>query len=264
MEEQLAILGGRTDSATSCVTSAEEDARVSVVTFPSQPDPATAGPTTATAVEHFCHRRGYHPRRLCRDPHPPDRRHGSRAPGRRPDPRALRHGDGPVEGRGRRDPAPATCQPCAPSPPGPNARRSWPPTRPGGWSAAEPPAAVIAPSRAPAWRSCSPTTPTPCGNECSGGCCMRRPHAPSCPIPAPSTCSRPPRPSSTRTGSAGPCTSCGTRRCSISPKPADRARIQAKSRHQHLASLGRYVRLGEETSARITAEADPVQRRRTR
>ncbi|WP_229812076.1 hypothetical protein [Streptosporangium pseudovulgare] len=32
----------------------------------------------------------------------------------------------------------------------------------------------------------------------------------------------------------------------------------------HLASLGRYVRLGEETSARITAEADPIQRRRLR
>jgi integrase len=40
--------------------------------------------------------------------------------------------------------------------------------------------------------------------------------------------------------------------------------LQAKSRHQHLASLGRYVRLGEETSARITADADPVQRRRPR
>ncbi|WP_433257986.1 hypothetical protein ACQPYK_22075 [Streptosporangium sp. CA-135522] len=40
--------------------------------------------------------------------------------------------------------------------------------------------------------------------------------------------------------------------------------LQAKSRHQHLASLGRYVRLGEETSARVTAEADPIQRRRTR
>ncbi|RSN02947.1 plasmid multimer resolution protein pmrA [Nonomuraea sp. WAC 01424] len=40
--------------------------------------------------------------------------------------------------------------------------------------------------------------------------------------------------------------------------------LQAKSRHQHLASLGRYVRLGEETSARLTAEADPAQRRRTR
>ena len=40
--------------------------------------------------------------------------------------------------------------------------------------------------------------------------------------------------------------------------------LQAKSRHQHLASLGRYVRLGEETSARITAEADPAQRRRPR
>ncbi|MFI7643783.1 tyrosine-type recombinase/integrase [Nonomuraea sp. NPDC049400] len=37
--------------------------------------------------------------------------------------------------------------------------------------------------------------------------------------------------------------------------------LQAKSRHQHLASLGRYVRLGEETSARITAEADPARRR---
>ncbi|MDR8413533.1 tyrosine-type recombinase/integrase [Nonomuraea sp. 3-1Str] len=40
--------------------------------------------------------------------------------------------------------------------------------------------------------------------------------------------------------------------------------LQAKSRHQHLASLGRYVQLGEETSARVTAEADPIQRRRPR
>ncbi|WP_336213149.1 tyrosine-type recombinase/integrase [Nonomuraea sp. LPB2021202275-12-8] len=38
--------------------------------------------------------------------------------------------------------------------------------------------------------------------------------------------------------------------------------LQAKSRHQHLASLGRYVQLGEETSARITADADPIRRRR--
>jgi site-specific recombinase XerD len=38
--------------------------------------------------------------------------------------------------------------------------------------------------------------------------------------------------------------------------------LQAKSRHQHLASLGRYIRLGEETSARITAEHDPANRRR--
>ncbi|MDR8415224.1 tyrosine-type recombinase/integrase [Nonomuraea sp. 3-1Str] len=40
--------------------------------------------------------------------------------------------------------------------------------------------------------------------------------------------------------------------------------LQAKSRHQHLASLGRYIRLGEETSARITAEHDPAARRRAR
>ncbi|MFI6180193.1 tyrosine-type recombinase/integrase [Nonomuraea sp. NPDC051191] len=40
--------------------------------------------------------------------------------------------------------------------------------------------------------------------------------------------------------------------------------LQAKSRHQHLGSLGRYVRLGEETSARITAEHDPAAQRRTR
>ena len=40
--------------------------------------------------------------------------------------------------------------------------------------------------------------------------------------------------------------------------------LQAKSRHQHLASLGRYVRLGEQTSARVTAEADPAARRRAR
>ncbi|WP_425565257.1 tyrosine-type recombinase/integrase [Nonomuraea bangladeshensis] len=40
--------------------------------------------------------------------------------------------------------------------------------------------------------------------------------------------------------------------------------LQAKSRHQHLFSLGYYLRLGEETSARITAEHDPAARRRTR
>jgi hypothetical protein len=39
---------------------------------------------------------------------------------------------------------------------------------------------------------------------------------------------------------------------------------QAKSRHQHLGSLGFYVKLGEETSARITAEHDPSARRRPR
>ncbi|WP_162641152.1 hypothetical protein [Streptosporangium sp. 'caverna'] len=37
--------------------------------------------------------------------------------------------------------------------------------------------------------------------------------------------------------------------------------MSCKGRHKYLASLGRYVRLGEETSARVTAEADPVQRR---
>lgn len=40
--------------------------------------------------------------------------------------------------------------------------------------------------------------------------------------------------------------------------------LQAKSRHAHLASLGFYVKLGEETSARITAEHDPAARRRAR
>jgi site-specific recombinase XerD len=40
--------------------------------------------------------------------------------------------------------------------------------------------------------------------------------------------------------------------------------LQAKSRHQHLGSLGFYVKLGEETSARITAEHDPAARRRPR
>ncbi|MFF4621652.1 hypothetical protein [Nonomuraea jabiensis] len=38
-------------------------------------------------------------------------------------------------------------------------------------------------------------------------------------------------------------------------------RAQAKSRHQHLP---RHVRLGEETSARVTAETDPIQRCRPR
>jgi site-specific recombinase XerD len=40
------------------------------------------------------------------------------------------------------------------------------------------------------------------------------------------------------------------------------AELQAKSRHQHLASLGTYVRLGTETAARITAATDPANRRR--
>jgi site-specific recombinase XerD len=40
--------------------------------------------------------------------------------------------------------------------------------------------------------------------------------------------------------------------------------LQAKSRHAHLGSLGVYVKLGEETSARITAEHDPAARRRAR
>lgn len=38
--------------------------------------------------------------------------------------------------------------------------------------------------------------------------------------------------------------------------------LQAKSRHQHLASLGTYVRLGTETAARVTAATDPASRRR--
>jgi len=39
------------------------------------------------------------------------------------------------------------------------------------------------------------------------------------------------------------------------------AELQAKSRHAHLSTLGAYVRLGEETAARITAEHDPHRRR---
>jgi site-specific recombinase XerC len=42
------------------------------------------------------------------------------------------------------------------------------------------------------------------------------------------------------------------------------AELQAKSRHQHLASLGAYVRLGEQTSAKVTADTDPAARRRIR
>jgi site-specific recombinase XerD len=40
--------------------------------------------------------------------------------------------------------------------------------------------------------------------------------------------------------------------------------LQAKSRHRHLGTLGVYVQLGEETSARITAENDDDHRRRRR
>jgi site-specific recombinase XerD len=42
------------------------------------------------------------------------------------------------------------------------------------------------------------------------------------------------------------------------------AELQAKSRHRHLGTLGMYVQLGEETSARITAENDDHHRRRRR
>ncbi|MCX4823230.1 site-specific integrase [Streptomyces sp. NBC_01142] len=40
--------------------------------------------------------------------------------------------------------------------------------------------------------------------------------------------------------------------------------LQAKSRHKHLGTLGHYVKLGEETSARVTAENDEHNRRRRR
>jgi len=40
--------------------------------------------------------------------------------------------------------------------------------------------------------------------------------------------------------------------------------LQAKSRHAYLASLGRYVQLGEQTSAQVTANADPAARRKPR
>ncbi|MEU8148838.1 hypothetical protein [Nonomuraea sp. NPDC048901] len=42
------------------------------------------------------------------------------------------------------------------------------------------------------------------------------------------------------------------------------ADLQANSRHRHLATLGLYVRLGEETAARITAENDEHHRRHRR
>ena len=38
----------------------------------------------------------------------------------------------------------------------------------------------------------------------------------------------------------------------------------SKSRHLHLGSLGRYVQLGEQTSAQVTADAGPAARRRIR
>jgi hypothetical protein len=40
--------------------------------------------------------------------------------------------------------------------------------------------------------------------------------------------------------------------------------LQPKSRHLHLGSLGRYVQLGEQTAAQVTADADPAIRRRAR
>lgn len=46
--------------------------------------------------------------------------------------------------------------------------------------------------------------------------------------------------------------------------PGTEQLLQAKSRHRHLATLGIYVRLGEETSARITAENDEHHRRHRR
>lgn len=43
-----------------------------------------------------------------------------------------------------------------------------------------------------------------------------------------------------------------------------RAEPQARSRHAHLGSLGFHVRLGEETSARLTAEHDSAAGHRPR
>ncbi|MGC4807796.1 hypothetical protein [Micromonospora sp. DT233] len=50
----------------------------------------------------------------------------------------------------------------------------------------------------------------------------------------------------------------------LAAKGRSAAELQAKSRHRHLATLGIYVRLGEETSARITAENDQHHRRHRR
>jgi hypothetical protein len=37
-----------------------------------------------------------------------------------------------------------------------------------------------------------------------------------------------------------------------------RAEVRAKSRHLHLGSPGRYIQLGEQASAQVTADADPA------
>jgi integrase len=50
----------------------------------------------------------------------------------------------------------------------------------------------------------------------------------------------------------------------LAAKGRSAAELQAKSRHRHLATLGIYVRLGEETPARITAENDEHHRRHRR
>jgi hypothetical protein len=42
----------------------------------------------------------------------------------------------------------------------------------------------------------------------------------------------------------------------LAAKGRSAAELQAKSRHRHLANLDIYVRLGQEISARITAEND--------
>jgi hypothetical protein len=42
------------------------------------------------------------------------------------------------------------------------------------------------------------------------------------------------------------------------------AELQAESRRAHLAGLGAYVSLGEQTSARVTTDADRAARRRAR
>ncbi|WP_089020112.1 site-specific integrase [Micromonospora coriariae] len=50
----------------------------------------------------------------------------------------------------------------------------------------------------------------------------------------------------------------------LAAKGRSAAELQAQSRHRHLATLGVYVRHGEETSARITAENDRHHRRHRR
>lgn len=68
----------------------------------------------------------------------------------------------------------------------------------------------------------------------------------------------------TRTAGAARRTTCGTPGPHLAEKGRSAPESQAESRHKHLGTPGHYVKLGDEISARVTAENDEHDCRRRR